>query len=161
MRLSVQGREDCDHLWTGTASHRSVAVLALAWLLEFAAVAARFGGNDMLGRLILVLIQLALGWFLGPLIVAKIPSFGALNIFVYAVVFAIVIWLIGMLGAIALKDVAQPSPATLTVALVGALIGAGLTLVPDVMKAIASVVKGVPATAYPLIGAVLGYAVKR
>ena len=115
----------------------------------------------MLGRLILILIQLALGWFLGPLIVAKIPAFGALNIFVYAVVFAVLVWLIGFLGAIVLKDVAQPSPSTLTVALVGALIGAGLTMVPDVMKAIAGVVKGVPPLAYPLIGAVLGYAVKR
>ena len=115
----------------------------------------------MLGRLILFLIQLALGWFLGPLIVAKIPSLGALNILVYAVVFAVLVWLIGFLGAIVLKDVAQPSPSTLTVALVGALIGAGLTMVPDVMKAIAGVVKGVPANAYPLIGAVLGYAIKR
>ena len=115
----------------------------------------------MLGRLILILVQLALGWFLGPLIVAKIPGVGVLNIFISAIVFALVVWLIGMLGAIVLKDVAQPSPATLTIALVGALIGAGLTLVPDVMKAIAGVVKGVPAQAYPLLGAVLGYALKR
>jgi hypothetical protein len=73
----------------------------------------------------------------------------------------VLIWLIGFLGAIALQDVAQPLLSTLTVALVGALIGAGLTLVPDLMRAVAGVVKGVPVLAYPLLGAVLGYAVKR
>ena len=115
----------------------------------------------MIGRLVLILIQLGLGWVLAPMIMAKLPAFGALNIFVYAAVFAVLVWLIGMLGSIVLKDVAQPTPSTLSVALVGALIGAGLTLVPDVTKAIGSVIKGVPLHAYPLLGAVLGYAVKR
>ena len=115
----------------------------------------------MLGRLILMLLQLGLGWFLGPIIVAKIPSFGALNIFIHAVVFAILIWLIGFLGAIVLKDVAQPSPAALTFALVGGLVGAGLTMVPDITRAVSSVLKGLPVLAYPLIGAVLGYVIKR
>ena len=115
----------------------------------------------MLGRLILILVQLALGWTVAPLIAAKIPSFGALNIFVYAIVVAIVIWLIGVLGALVLKDVAQPTASTMSVALIGGLIGAGLTMVPELTRAIAGVVKGVPLQAFPLIGAVLGYAVKR
>ena len=74
----------------------------------------------------------------------SLPKLGSLDIFVYAVVFAILVWLIGMLGAIVLKDVAQPSAATLSIALAGGLIGAGITLVPDLMKAIAAVAKGVP-----------------
>mgnify|MGYP000851924230 CR=1 FL=1 len=115
----------------------------------------------MIGRLLLILVQLGLGWVLAPMIMAKLPGFGTLNIFVYAVVFAVLVWLTGMIGAVVLKDVAQPTPSTLSIALLGALIGAGLTLVPDVTKAVASVVKGVPLHAYPLIGAVLGYAVKR
>lgn len=115
----------------------------------------------MIGRLILILVQLGLGWVLAPMIMAKLPSFGTLNIFVYAVVFAVLVWLTGMVGAVVLKDVAQPTPSTLSVALIGALIGAGLTLVPDITKAVSGVVKGVPLHAYPLIGAVLGYAVKR
>ena len=115
----------------------------------------------MLGRLVLILLQLAVGWFAGPMIMAKIPSFGGLNIFIYAAVFAIVIWLVGILGALVLKDVAQPSPATLTIALIGGLIGAGLTMVPQITDAINGVIRGIPTRAYPLIGAVIGYAVKR
>lgn len=115
----------------------------------------------MLGRLLLLILQIALCWFAGPEIFKKLPQLGQLTIFVQAVVFAILVWVVGMLGAIALKDVAQPSAGTLTAALVGGLIGAGLTLFPDVTKAIASVIKGVPLLAYPLVGAVLGYAVKR
>ena len=75
--------------------------------------------------------------------------------------FSILVWLTGMVGAVVLKDVAQPTPSTLSVALIGALIGAGLTLVPDITKAVSGLAKGVPLHAYPLIGAVLGYAVKR
>ena len=115
----------------------------------------------MLGRLLLLVLQLAICWFIGPEIFKKLPQLGQLNIFVQAVVFAILVWLIGMVGAIVLKDVGTPSAATLTAALVGALIFAALTLIPDVTRAVGSVIKGVPLLAYPLVGAVLGYAVKR
>ena len=48
----------------------------------------------MLGRLILLLVQLGLGWFLGPIIVAKIPGLAGLNmIFIHAIVFAVLVWL--------------------------------------------------------------------
>lgn len=114
----------------------------------------------MLGRLLLLVLQLAICWFVGPEIFKKLPQLGQLNIFVQAVVFAILVWLIGVVGAIVLKDVGTPSASTLTAALVGALIGAALTLFPDITKAVASVIKGVPLMAYPLVGAVLGYAIK-
>jgi hypothetical protein len=116
----------------------------------------------MLGRLVLFLVQLGVGYFGGQAIIAKIPSFGRLDIFIYAVAFAIIVWLLGFIGSVVLKDVAQPSPATLTVALVGALIGAGLTLVPQVTSAVSGLVRGgIPTLVYPLIGAVLGYAIRR
>jgi hypothetical protein len=115
----------------------------------------------MLGRLVLLLLQLALCWFAGPEIFKKLPQLGQLSIFVQAVVFAILVWLVGMVGAIVLKDVAQPSARTLTFALVGALVGAALTLFPDVTRTIAGFIRGVPLMAYPLVGAVLGYAIKR
>jgi hypothetical protein len=110
---------------------------------------------------VLFLVQLAVGYFGGHAIIAKIPSFGRLDMFIYAVVFALLVWLIGFIGSVVLKDVAQPSPATLTVALIGALIGAGLTFVPQVTNAVSGVIRGVPPLAYPLIGAVLGYAIRR
>ena len=90
-----------------------------------------------------------------------LPKMGSLTIFVYAVLFAIIVWLIGMLGSLILKDVAKPSPSTLAAALICAALLAGLTMIPDAMKAIAKVVPGVPKTVFPLIGAVIGYAIKR
>lgn len=115
----------------------------------------------MLGRLVLLLLQLALCWVAGPEIVKKLPALGQLTIFAYAVVFAILAWLIGVVGAIVLKDVSQPSTGTLTFALIGGLIGAALTLLPDVTRAVAGVVKNLPLLAYPLVGVLIGYAIKR
>lgn len=115
----------------------------------------------MLGRLVLILLQIAVAWFVVPLIATKLPQFGQLTVFLYGAIFALVIWLIGFIGALVLKDVAQPSAATLTYALVGGLIGAGLTLVPQVTGFVGSIVKGVPMLAFPLAGAIIGYAVKR
>ena len=77
-----------------------------------------------------------------------------------AAIFALVVWLVGFIGALALKDVGQPTPSALMVALICGVIFAGLTLIPDVMRAINGVVR-IPGEAYPLIGAVLGYAIKR
>ena len=115
----------------------------------------------MLSRLILTIIQLALGWFAAPFIIKYVPNLGQLNIFAYAVVFAILVWIIGFIGSIVLKEVGAPSSSTLTLGLVLALVFAGLTLVPQVMAAVAGVVQGVPTLMYPLIGAVLGYAIRR
>lgn len=86
----------------------------------------------MLGRLVLLVLQLA-----------------------------ILVWLVGVLGAVVLKDVAQPSAATLTATLIGALLLAGATLFPALTKAITGGAKALPLLAYPLVGAVLGYLVKR
>lgn len=117
----------------------------------------------MLGRLVLALIQLAAGWYGAPKLMAlvNLPKMGSLTIFAYAALFAIIVWLIGVVGSLVLKDVAKPSPSTLAFALLGAALLAGLTMVPDAMKAIAKVIPGVPKLVFPLIGAVVGYAIKR
>ncbi len=114
----------------------------------------------MFGRLVLVLLQLAIGWFAAPHIKQYVPSLGQLDIFVLAAIFALVVWLVGLVGALVLKDVGQPNPSTLVVALFLACVLAGVTLIPDVMKAVNGVVR-IPVNAYPLIGAVIGYAIKR
>lgn len=115
----------------------------------------------MLGRLLLILIQLGVGWFLGPLIATKLPDLGAINIFVYGAIFAIIVWCLGFLASVVLKDVGQPSSRTLTFALIGGLIGAGLTMLPPFMDAVGTFAQGIPTMGYPLIGAVLGYQLKR
>ena len=117
----------------------------------------------MLPRIILTIVQLAIGWTLGAQIRGMVPiNVGALDIFLTAVVLAVLVWLTGQLGALVLKDTPPPSTATLTACLVLALAGAALTLVPPVTQAVSSVLKGgVPLRGYPLIGAVIGYLLRR
>lgn len=116
----------------------------------------------MLGRIILLLIQLAVGWYAAPEIMRYIRvDLGNLQILVFAVLCGLIVWALGVLGALVLKDVAKPSGSTLAVAVIGALVFAGLTLVPEVREAVAKVIGGVPLRTYPLLGAVIGYAIKR
>ncbi len=115
----------------------------------------------MLARLVLIALQFAIGIYAAPHIQKFIPRLGdPVDLFVLAAIFAVVIWLVGLIGALVLKDVSQPTPSALVVTLVFACIFAALTLVPDVMTAINSVIK-VPTEVYSLIGAVIGYALKR
>jgi hypothetical protein len=115
----------------------------------------------MLPKVVLVLLQASIGYLATPWIRRYLPGFGAADIFVIAVALAVLVWLIGVLGSVVLKDVATPSPAVLTSALIVALILAAVTLVPPVTAAIGSAVKGIPLTVYPLIGAIAGYFVRR
>ncbi|MEO1694363.1 MAG: hypothetical protein AAFR55_03900 [Pseudomonadota bacterium] len=117
-------------------------------------------GRIMLGRIVLILIQFGVSWRLAPEISRLLPDFGDMNIFAMAVIFGLMVWLIGVLGHLVLKDVAQPTPSTLAFSVLVAVIFAGATLIPDVTQAISRIV-AVPIVLYPLIGAVLGYAVKR
>ena len=89
-------------------------------------------------------------------------TLGGLDIFVLAVIFAILIIMIGFIGSLVLKEVGAPSSATMTATLVVALIFAALTLVPQIVSWVSSITRGnIPAKAYPLIGAVLGYLIRR
>lgn len=117
----------------------------------------------MLPRIVLTLAQVAVGWNLASQVQGLIPGkFGALDIFLTAVIVAVLVWLVGQIGALVLKDTPPPSAATLTACLVLALAGAALTLVPPLTQAINGVLKGgVPLKVYPLIGAVLGYLARR
>ena len=117
----------------------------------------------MLPRIVLTLMQLGVGWSLAPQARALVPlKLGALDIFILAVVVAVLVWLTGHIGALVLKETPSPSPATLSTVLIGALVFAALTLVPQVTGALAGLGGGrIPLAAYPLIGAVLGYLVKR
>lgn len=118
----------------------------------------------MLGRLILIVFQVAVAWRLMsefPRVLKYIPFPSNTQIFGYAVLFALTVWLVGVLGALVLKDVAKPSPATLVFAIVGALAFAALALIPDVRIAVERVIPAIKTLFYPLIGAVIGYAIKR
>ena len=119
----------------------------------------------MLGRLVLIVFQLAVAWRLTgeiPRVLSLVPfKFTPfVEIFLYALAFAIIVWVIGILGALVLKDVPSPTPSTLIFAIVGACLFAALSLFPEVRDAVAKVVR-LQQTFYPLVGAVVGYAVKR
>ena len=121
-----------------------------------------FGGKPMLSRLILLALQLIVAWFAAPVIVRYIPGMGRLELFVYAAAFAVLVWLVGVVGAQVLKDTGTPSSAALASALVVALIAAAVytwlpTFVPDAKR----VMLNLQEKAYPLIGAVLGYHLRR
>lgn len=108
----------------------------------------------MLPRIVLILVQVACAWILTPKIMSYIPVAGDIRIFVIAIIFAIIVWLVGLLGAEVLKDTARPSGRTLTAALVVALIGAALFYIPGLVEAIPYKFNDLYV---PLAGAILGY----
>lgn len=110
----------------------------------------------MLGRLVLLLVQFAAGYYAGPILAGYLPKPGSLDIFILALVYAVVVWLVGFIGSVILKGVGQPSPATLTVSIVVALLFAGLTFIAPVVNVVSGVVS-LETSLYPLIGALLGY----
>jgi len=115
----------------------------------------------MLGRLLLLLVQLAVGWLAAPHLARYVPGLGALDIFVYAVIYAVLVTIVGFVGSLVLQGVGTPSTGTLSSSIVFALIFAALTLLPPVTSFVAGFVPGLRPHVYPLIGAVLGYLVKR
>lgn len=116
----------------------------------------------MLARLILLLVQLAVGWFAAPHILRYLPKFGStVDIFIYAIVVALLVTVVGFAGSLVLQGVGTPGTGTLTSALLFALIFAALTLVEPVTAFVSSLSPGIPRTVYPLVGAVLGYFIKR
>lgn len=114
----------------------------------------------MLGKLILLLLQMAAAWFVTPFIRAAIPVPGGYDLFVYAVLFAIIVYLIGVLGAQVLRDVGMPSTAALSTALIVALIVAALVVfIPDLVRLIPG--STISHRGLVLAGALVGYWVRR
>ncbi len=111
----------------------------------------------MLTRIILIALQIVTALLAAPYIVRYIPIDGDPRLFVYAVVFAVLIWLVGLVGAEVLKGIDRPSSATLTVSLVCAAIGAALIFIPGLLQAIPFKIKSLY---LPLAGALLGYLIK-
>jgi hypothetical protein len=114
----------------------------------------------MLGRLLLILVQLVLGWYAALELGKFLPHVGNLNIFLMAGIFTIVVWAIGMLAAAVLKDLSQPSSSTLLFAFAVAVLFAVVAVFPETHRAVQSVVGDVDARLYPLVGAVVGYAIQ-
>lgn len=120
----------------------------------------------MLPHLILIVLQLLGAYFIAPVIKGYIPTVGRysgydLDIFIWAILFAVIVFVIGFVGSIVLKGVRTPGAGALTLALVLALIIAALTLVPQVTRVVADAGVRTGTLWWPLIGAMVGYFIKR
>jgi hypothetical protein len=117
-----------------------------------------WGAHAMLGRLVLLLLQTAIGWFGSQAIMRYIQMGGILRLFIFAVVAAIVVFLVGVIAAQVLREVAQPSSHTLSWAVVLALVAAAIwTWGPQFVPQL----RQVQAEYAVLAGAILGYMIKR
>lgn len=118
----------------------------------------------MLGRLILLLLQIVGGWYganaLMGMVGGSVP--GAFKVYVFAIVCAIIVFLIGVIAALVLKDVGTPGSHTLTWALVVALIAALLWSFGPTLPLLKEIPWGkVPTNYAVLAGAILGYMLKK
>lgn len=113
----------------------------------------------MLGRLILLLLQIVIGWFATKAIMEYI-KFGQGRLFIFAIVAAIVVFLIGVIAAQVLREVGTPSTHTLSWSLAFGLIAAALwTFGPVYLRDIPW--RQVPDEYAVLAGAIIGYLIKR
>jgi hypothetical protein len=112
----------------------------------------------MIGYLVLVVLQFVAAWFGAPEVLRYIPISGDPRTFVHAAIYAVIVWIVGIVGCFVLKDVRMPTTRTLAAALVGAVFGAALMFVPQLIAAIP--IK-FPPLYLPLICAILGYMARR
>jgi hypothetical protein len=114
----------------------------------------------VLGYLVLIALQIIFGWFGKEMLAAQIPNQGGLvGAALGAACFAVVVWLVGLIGSLVLKGVGRPGVRALVSALIGALIGAAVvTFLP---QAVAALPVDVNPEFLPLGGAILGYLVSR
>lgn len=113
----------------------------------------------MLSNLLLIVVQFAAAFLGAPHVMGFIPISGDLRTFAHAAVFAVIVWIVGLVAAQILKDIQQRSVASLSAALVLALIGAALIVfLPQVVNAIPL---KFPQLYVPLLGAILGYFMRR
>lgn len=119
----------------------------------------------MLPRIVLLLVQVAAAWFFTDPIKSALPSLVArpYDIFVYAVLYAVIVSVVGFAGSLVLKNVRVPSTSTFVASLVLAAVGAALTLVSVVSVPIDTALPLLRSNhkVYALLGAILGYMARR
>ena len=106
-----------------------------------------------MGRLLLIILQLAVGWFAGREIVSRIGLDGNLKLAVTVIVLALIAWVLGLVAAEVLQGVAKPTSRALVASLVCAAIGAALLFIPQLQPYLT----GFRDLYLPLIGSVIGY----
>jgi hypothetical protein len=116
----------------------------------------------MLARLLLLVLQLVIAWLATPVLLAQLPSAGGLRLYLYGVVAAGLIFCVGRVLSQVLRELAKPSRDTLLCAVLLALAGAlFVNFRGDLPLAWRSATHGLRDELYPLMGAALGYVLKR
>ncbi|HEU0060961.1 MAG TPA: hypothetical protein VFR19_13865 [Hyphomicrobiaceae bacterium] len=116
----------------------------------------------MLSRAVLVAVQLIVGWMATPRLLEALPPVGGLGIFAYAVLAGLVVWLVGLALSQVLRDTRQPSSATLMAAILIAVAGALLVSFRGSLPVeLRGALRAFSDELYPLLGALVGYALKR
>ena len=121
----------------------------------------------MLPRIVLFALQLAAAWYLGSTLTAFVGrGFGigrSNEIFVDAVIYPLLVVLVGFAGSKVMKNVKSPSAATLLVTLALSIALALSTLIPQVVQAVETAIPLLRSSQfiYPLVGALAGYYIKR
>jgi hypothetical protein len=116
----------------------------------------------MLSRLVLLAAQLVVAWFATPPLLDLLPPFAGLRLLAYGVVAAVVVFLVGLVLAQILRDTRPPSSSTLASCILLALAGAALVYFRDHLPLeVRASTRSLREEIYPLLGAVLGYQLKR
>jgi len=120
----------------------------------------------MLPHLILIVLQVLGARYGAPIVKGHIPPLGRpggydIDIFVLAIIIAVIVFVVGFVGSIVLKGVRTPGAGALTLAVVLALIGAALSMVPVVTETVGRAGLPLDRLWWPLLGAMIGYFIKR
>jgi hypothetical protein len=115
----------------------------------------------MVSRLIALPLQVIVAWFATPFFAGFIQDVGGWELFVQAVICAMLVWLVGVF----VSEVMQadlPSSGTMIAAVSLATVGAAVCVwLPALIPPASPTLRRLPDEAYPLIGALLGYQIDR
>lgn len=120
----------------------------------------------MLPRLVLLVLQVAAGLFVVPQLKVSLQGVvpAAYDLFFLAVLYAVVIMVVGFIGSVVMKGLPIPSSGTLIAMLILACgIVALVKWVPEFTQTVEGVVPALKANryAYPFVAALLGYYLKK
>lgn len=115
--------------------------------------------GNVLGNILLIVLQFVLGFIGAPVLLGFIPVSEDLRLFVHAALYALIVYVVGVVASLVLKGVIRRSPAALVASLVLALAGAAVMLYGQPL--LHAIPLKFPPLYLPLILAIAGYFFRR